>query len=134
MEKFKPTTEIDHRLVSFRELAFKVADGKVVTAEIDNDNWLLYLNAGSATGFKVEKIADEGEEFPFASSKKRVSISIDFEGGELMPVSRMKVTEKGHIAISIETPEGKDSRFNGPFWNHLENIRRAQALPSPDST
>lgn len=105
----------DHRQIRNVELGAKVASGEVVTTALKEDKLPLYLATASATGFKVEKIAEEGEEFPFLSLDSHNYL-------HHQKVSNIKVKEGGYIAVSIERPEG--SRDHAPFWNNLKSLEQ----------
>ncbi|KKQ41649.1 MAG: hypothetical protein US59_C0025G0012 [Candidatus Levybacteria bacterium GW2011_GWB1_37_8] len=104
----------------------KIKSRKVVTSNICWDELYSYLDAASATGFKVAKIADEGEEFPYVSVRSVMSrgesrLEVDSDGSP--KVSMIRVEGKGHIAVAIEKPEGsKDD--HAAFWKRLEKIRQ----------
>jgi hypothetical protein len=106
----------------------KIKDGRVVTTVIGGDRLSFYLSAASATGFKVEKIADEGEEFPLLSMKTKNGIGEqehDSDGTPKASMIMIKVAGKGSIGVSIEKPEGSIEDHN-PFWAELNRLDQAK--------
>jgi len=115
----------DKGIADRKALVSKVASGQIVTTTIPKDELTSYLMAAKLSGFKVEKIAGEGEEFPrwFGTYENRTTqAKYGYRGGlqRTEPVS-VKVQGKGYIAVSVEKPEGsKDS--HDPFWRNLESL------------
>lgn len=125
MEQSKsPDTGKDPRVGGNSELVSKIANHQAVTLVIQQDRLPSYLEAALSTGFKVEKIADEGEEFPYISIKMyRESIQVEYDAETRQPkVSNIKVQGKGYVAVSIERPE--DSKNHTPFWDKLKSLEQ----------
>lgn len=120
----------------FSEIARKLAQRTVVVNRIAEGELPLYLEAALITGYKVEKIADYGEEFPYWFSKvkamgeKRAS-PMESEGRKIYfeddssIVYNSRVAGKDSIAISIERP--KDVTHHSPFWDELKVVERKHA-------
>lgn len=104
------------------DIAAKIKSGQVVTLVIAENRLPSYSETALATGFKVEKIAGEGEEFPLLRGTP----------GEEKVVSQ-QVVRKGYIAVSIEKPEGS-KKDTGPFWTALTRLERKQVLSPSKST
>jgi len=109
-----PDKGIDAPLGRRDDLAAKVANRQAATLVISADRLPLYLDAASATGFKVEKIAVEGEEFP---------VSREGYSGK---VRNIRVQGKGRIAVSVEKPEGSTTD-HAPFWDNLRSLEKNKA-------
>lgn len=110
----------DKGLTRRSELTYKVEKGEAVTTVIPEDMLPLHLRVASETGFRVEKIAGEGEEFPH--SKEFI-------------VSNIKVEGKGAIAISIEKSKGSKGDHVS-FWKNLESKEEYEKryFPSKSTT
>lgn len=105
----------------------RIKSGEVVTLGIEIDKFPDYLKTGLATGFRVTKIADEGEKYPTLSRTSggygmrkmgflRRSKLVEWEGHESFMDT--PVCKKGYIAIAIE--RSKDTRDHKPFWTFLK--------------
>lgn len=101
------------------DLVSKIKRREVVTLSIPKDRLPFYLEAASATGFKVEKIADEGEEFPFLKMVigKSGTEKPEYDSDGTPKVSSLKVAGKNFIAVAIEKPKG--SVDHNAFWDNL---------------
>lgn len=112
----KPYLET-HRIEEIADEFFK---GRALTIQISPDEIPDYALAAAKTGFRVEKIAGEGEEFPH--SKEFI-------------VSNIKVEGKGAIAISIEKPKGSKGDHVS-FWKNLESKEEYEKryFPSKSTT
>lgn len=67
---------IGNRIAGYSEIAFKITEGRLLNYQIREDELVLYLNAGLATGFVVNKIAREGEECPWLKTDEYVGPGI----------------------------------------------------------
>lgn len=107
----------------YPDLVSKIKSRQVVTLVVNRERLTSYLDAGLATGFRVEKIADEGEDFPCwqFEDKNRV----------IEEVRNIKVQGEGCIAVSIERPGG--TKDHAPFWENLKRLEQAQVPSSPKS-
>jgi len=117
-----PDRGIDPRVVRYLhpELVNKLANSQALTTVISEERLPDYLNAALATGFKVEKIAGEGEKFPVRSEDY-----VNGEGRIQTKVYNREVVGKGNIAVSIRGPKGiKDC---APFWDNLNSLQQKKA-------
>lgn len=87
------------------DLASRVASCQARTREIPKGDLEMYLEAAAETGFKVKKIANEGEEFPRDVTFGRTNMIIN--GKRIVRVSKVRA---GEVAISIESNGRKDDR------------------------
>lgn len=128
-----PDKGIDRRSERHYELASKVRSEQALTVVIPEDKFSSYLSAGSANGFKVEKIADEGEEFPSWVPREGSEPEISLPYGVLHDkderksvVRNVKVKGKDNVAVSIEDLKGgKNFSY---FWDNLTHLKRAKLL------
>lgn len=104
-------------------LAFKLVNGQAVTEEIPQDKLPLYLEVASTTGFKVEKIADEGEEFPFRDPLGHEMVL----GPNNLFVSQLRVSsirvKKGNMGVSIKIAKDNKGGYS-PFWDKLRILEQ----------
>lgn len=123
----------------------KIRNGQVLTKVIGKDEFPSYLEVASATGFEVEQLAGEGEEYPshIDDAHERVynrrmerreredgKYTKEYEiRSYLRPEPRSlpeivfrKVEYKGFIAVSIEKPKG--SKDHTPFWDNLRSLQQ----------
>lgn len=101
----------------YAQIAKKVASRQAVTQVIAEERLPLFLKAASASGFKVEQIAKEGERFPGLESYREFREE----------VSDVVVQGTGNIAISIEKLEGGSKGDHGPFWKKLKSLKQKKA-------
>lgn len=109
-----PDEGIDRSEAGYLDLVSKVERNQSITLAINKDILPSYLRAASATGFKVKKIAEEGEWFLSSVGK-----------------SKIPVQGKGYIAVSIERPEG--SKDHRDFWRSFESLDQNTVPPSSPS-
>jgi len=117
------------------ELAVKLEMGKVVTLPIPKNELPLYRKAASTTGFTVEKIAGQGEEFPFLEAVEDpvgdfilgTVFGADVKNDRLQPQRKVVYYKprKGAIAVSIERPEG--SNDHDAFYASLKSLQQEEA-------
>ena len=108
MEKYTPDKGINRGLGVGSEFYKKVLSGELKTRQIRADELIKVCRSGLATGFRIEMIADEGSEYPSLITNRDLV-------EEFGKVTYSRVP-KGHIAVSIAIPEGKDI---GDLWDHL---------------
>lgn len=98
----------------------KIKSGQMQTLTIEADSLRSYLDAGSATDFRVEKIANEGEWFPH---KERYTSDIDLLRGKYNV--GMERVQEGSVAISVESRRQKGGKGDfaafdfAAFWTDV---------------
>jgi hypothetical protein len=88
-----------------------------VTSQISVEQLAQYQQAAEQVGFRISTLAREGQNVTFWTTPKLEKII-----GEKVP-NTVRV-QSGHVAISIEPPEGK--RDFQPFWNAHEALKQPQ--------
>lgn len=128
----KPYLET-HRIEELSDEFFK---GRVLTIQISQEEIPDYVLAAAKTGFRVKKVAGEGEVFPYwdkdpnslFSRENRGDQHKSFYSGLVEPqvrVRSIKVLES-HIAIAVISPEKAESFV--PFWTEIGERRAKQSL------
>ncbi|MDO8621373.1 MAG: hypothetical protein Q7R31_03815 [Candidatus Levybacteria bacterium] len=125
-------SELQNKDVKHPGLASKIRNYQVVTTSIPQGSLRLYLDAGLATGFKVEEIADAGKKIPVLVNQPRFSYPYrkeDLERMEPRPEVQHEEVKKGYIAVAIEKPEDS-KRGHNPFWEALETLKQNKVAQS----
>lgn len=105
------------------EFASQIANHWVVTEQIRRDRLAAFLRAALATGFRVEEIAKEGEEFPFTSGKPVRHNKLE--------VFMRRVKGEDCIAVSVEKPKAVENHF--PFWRTVAEFEQEEGYDPSDS-
>jgi len=111
---------------------------QITTRAIPQGSLSFYSDAASIAGFKVTKIADEREEFPYDKSmgnqygeRRQTNEGEEFPINQSPEVTRGYVRRKGYVAVSVE--EAKEPKVRTdfiPFWDKLKSLKKTQTSPS----